>query len=176
MLLASAGAQALRRALSPCAGFLCGPRVFCAPVMITPGAFVPPDKFAVVEIGCRQFKLVPGDTVIIDSLDVEIGETISFDKVLMVGHRDWTVLGRPVIENARVTAWVQQHILSPKYMQMKYRRRKNIQGSKGFRHPRTIVRVAQIFFQPPDDALKLVEEEKARYEAHCETVDKNSRA
>lgn len=59
--------------------------------------------FAVLEIAGFQFKVVADDQVVCEYLeDYDINEHIVFDKVLMVGTKDYTSIGRPFVETAKV--------------------------------------------------------------------------
>lgn len=59
--------------------------------------------FAVLEIAGFQFKVVADDQVICEHLkDYDINEHIVFDKVLLIGTKDYTSIGRPYVETAKV--------------------------------------------------------------------------
>lgn len=63
--------------------------------------------FAVFEDGSRQYKVRPGDVLAVDlRSDVQDGQQITFDKVLLANGGGGSVLGRPLIEGATVTAEV----------------------------------------------------------------------
>lgn len=69
------------------------------------GIELPPKEnqiFAVLEIAGFQFKVVADDQVICERLDFDINEHIVFDRVLMVGTKDYTSIGRPYVETAKV--------------------------------------------------------------------------
>ncbi len=55
--------------------------------------------FAVLYINERQWKVTAGDVLMVDDFDIgaHIGQKIVFDKVVLVGGRDFTLLGRPVL-------------------------------------------------------------------------------
>lgn len=61
--------------------------------------------YAIIETGGKQHRVQAGERLCIDLVDTKEGETLVFDKVLMVGgdsHR----IGKPYVENARVKATV----------------------------------------------------------------------
>ncbi len=67
--------------------------------------------FAVVQIGALQYKVgsVPyfvkvtkDDILLCDKLPYEVGQQIAFDKVLLVGTKDYTSVGRPYVKAAKV--------------------------------------------------------------------------
>ena len=71
-----------------------------------------PEKiFAVINVKGTQFKVAKDDRVIMDNLNVEgaeVGKQIIFDDILMVGTPDYTKLGRPNVEKARVFATLEE--------------------------------------------------------------------
>ena len=64
--------------------------------------------FAVVEIGPTQFKVAPDDLVYSEKLKgVDVGDKVSLNKVLLLGNRCTTMIGRPLVPDATVTAVVE---------------------------------------------------------------------
>jgi len=63
--------------------------------------------FAVFEDGSRQYKVRLGDVLAVDlRSDAQDGQELTFDKVLVANGGGASILGRPLIEGARVTAEV----------------------------------------------------------------------
>ena len=58
---------------------------------------------AIIETGGKQYKVAEGDTLFIEKLPVEAGETVTFDKVLAVLEGDKATFGAPVVDGAKVT-------------------------------------------------------------------------
>lgn len=65
-------------------------------------------KFAVVYCGNHQYKVSPGDIIVVQRLRAEIGSHIRLQKVLMIGGPRFTAIGRPLLENAIVSADVEE--------------------------------------------------------------------
>lgn len=64
--------------------------------------------FAVVELGPTQFKVTPDDLVYSERLKgVDVGDKVSLNRVLLLGNRDTTVIGRPLVPDASVIAIVE---------------------------------------------------------------------
>ena len=61
--------------------------------------------YAIIETGGKQYKVEQGDVVFVEKLGVEEGETVTFDKVLVVGGDDVKV-GTPYVDGASVEASV----------------------------------------------------------------------
>ena len=68
----------------------------------------PKPVFAVVEIGPTQFKVTPDDLVYSEKLkNVDVGDKLSLNRVLLLGNTATTIIGRPVVPGASVTAIVE---------------------------------------------------------------------
>ncbi len=61
--------------------------------------------YTVVEIKGHQYKLSAGDLIDVEKIEAEVGSTVTFDKVLLVGGTK-TLVGAPVVGGAKVTAKV----------------------------------------------------------------------
>jgi large subunit ribosomal protein L21 len=61
--------------------------------------------YTVVEIKGHQYKLAAGDLIDVEKIEAEVGTTVSFDKVLLVGGAK-TIVGAPTVGGATVTAKV----------------------------------------------------------------------
>ena len=70
---------------------------------------VPPKRvFAVVEVGGTQLKVTPNDVVVVEKLgDVDVNDTLRLNRVLLLGSAAETVIGRPYVPGAAVTAAVE---------------------------------------------------------------------
>ncbi len=103
------------------------------------------DRFAIVEFSGTQYKVTLDDTIVADKqANVDIGDVISLGKVLMVGSRKGTLMGRPYIEGAKVMAAVEEISKDKKLVIFKLRRRKNSRRKKGFRRSVTVLRIQNI--------------------------------
>lgn len=68
--------------------------------------------FAVVELGPTQFKVTPDDLVYSERLKgVDVGDKVSLNRVLLLGNRDTTIIGRPLVPDANVTAIVEVTVM-----------------------------------------------------------------
>jgi large subunit ribosomal protein L21 len=100
--------------------------------------------FAVMKTGGKQYKVARDDVLTIEKLAAEVGETVQFNEVLMLGGEDPS-LGNPFIDGAAVQAEVIEQKRGPKTLNLKRRRRKH--GSrrlKGHRQYLTTVRITDI--------------------------------
>ena len=56
--------------------------------------------------------------------ELEVGDTFFFDKVLLVASDEYTAIGRPNVQTAKVLACVQEHSLTEKVIVFKKKRRR----------------------------------------------------
>ena len=115
--------------------------------------------YAVFENGSRQYIVEEGDVVRIDFREAEVGDDVTFDRVLLVRQAADLHMGRPVLTGARVLGEVIDHPTEKYYIQH-FRRRKNYRRFKGHRQPYTEVLIHNILLagqEPPPEE----EEEQA---------------
>ena len=100
--------------------------------------------FAVLKTGGKQYKVQSGDTLRIEKLAADAGETIQFNDILMLGG-DKTTVGAPFVAGAAVQAEVIDQIKGDKVINFVKRRRKHSsKRTKGHRQQLTLVRVTDI--------------------------------
>ncbi len=78
---------------------------------------------------------------------MDIGDTVTLDKVLLVGSRLGTVVGRPLVAGARVTAVLEELAKDAKVIIFKKRRRKASQTLNGFRRQVAVLRITSIDYE-----------------------------
>jgi len=99
--------------------------------------------YAIIETGGKQVKVEEGQAIYIEKLNAEVGETVTFDKVLFVGGESVKV-GSPVLEGATVTATVENQGRQKKITVFKYKAKKNYHKKQGHRQPYTKVVIEKI--------------------------------
>jgi large subunit ribosomal protein L21 len=112
--------------------------------------------YAIVEDGSRQYRAEPGASLTLDYREVEPGQQIELTRVLLYHAGADTLVGRPLVEGARVLAEVTE-LPRKKTVIQKFRRRKNYRRLKGHTQPYVRVRVKHILKpgeQPPPEAPK----------------------
>ncbi|MEM9478518.1 MAG: 50S ribosomal protein L21 [Verrucomicrobiota bacterium] len=100
--------------------------------------------YAIIKTGGKQYKVAEGDQVEVEKLDLEVGETATFDQVLAVGGESGLKMGDPVVEGASVTAKVVDQFRAPKVTAFKFKRRKGHHKTKGHRQLLTRVEIEAI--------------------------------
>lgn len=99
--------------------------------------------FAIIETDGKQVKVEEGQTIFIEKLDAEEGDTVTFDRVLLVGG-DNVKVGAPVVEGATVSGKVEKQGRGKKIDVIKFKRRKNYLRKQGHRQPFTKVTIEKI--------------------------------
>ena len=99
---------------------------------------------AIIETGGKQYTVAEGDIVFIEKLNVESGDTVTFDKVLAVVDGENTTFGAPTVAGASVTASVEKNGKAKKIIVFKYKAKKNIRRRTGHRQPYTKVKIEKI--------------------------------
>ncbi len=100
--------------------------------------------YAVIETGGKQYRVEVGTELEVELLDVEPGKTITLDRVLLVADGDTSAIGRPVVENASVSAEVVTQTRGPKLISFKYRPKARSRVKKGHRQELTVLRISDI--------------------------------
>ncbi len=100
--------------------------------------------YAVIESGGKQHRVCEGETLRLEKLDVPVGESVSFDRVLLVGEGTEVKVGIPLVEGGQVSADVLVHGRGPKIDVVKFKRRKKYRRRQGHRQDYTEVKVTAI--------------------------------
>ncbi|MBW3554578.1 MAG: 50S ribosomal protein L21 [Gemmatimonadetes bacterium] len=100
--------------------------------------------YAIIRSGGKQFRAEPGKTIKIPSLAAEVGETVTFDDVLVAQTDDGISVGAPTVQGATVTGEVVEHGKGKKVIVFKWKRRKNYRRKQGHRQKYTAVRIDEI--------------------------------
>lgn len=100
--------------------------------------------YAVIKTGGKQYRVNQGDKLRVESLDVEEGDSVSLDQVLMVGEGADVIIGDPYVSSASVSATVLSHGRGKKINVIKFRRRKHYRRQMGHRQNYTELEITAI--------------------------------
>ncbi|HLS98852.1 MAG: 50S ribosomal protein L21 [Porticoccaceae bacterium] len=100
--------------------------------------------YAVIVSGGKQHRVVEGEVLRLEKLEVATGESINFDQVLMVADGDSIKVGAPYVDGGSVTAEVVSHGRGDKVRIIKFRRRKHFRKQQGHRQWFTEVKITGI--------------------------------
>ena len=100
--------------------------------------------YAVIRSGGKQYRVVEGEVVRLEKVDVESGSAMEFKDVLLVKTDEQTYIGRPLVEGASVTGTVEAHGLGDKVIVFKYKRKKQYRRTRGHRQAHSRVHIDKI--------------------------------
>ena len=100
--------------------------------------------YAVIETGGKQYRVEVGTELEVELLDVEPGNTITLDRVLLVADGDDASVGQPLVANAAVSAEVLRQTRGDKVIAFKYRPKARRRVKKGHRQDLTVLRISDI--------------------------------
>lgn len=94
--------------------------------------------YAIIKTGGKQVKVELGQAIYVEKLNVEAGEKVTFDEVILVGG-ETTKVGAPTLEGATVEGTVEKHGKQKKVVTYKYKPKKGSHRKQGHRQPYTKV-------------------------------------
>lgn len=100
--------------------------------------------YAVIKTGGKQHRVVEGETLKVEKIEVATGDTVQFDDVLLVSNGDDVTIGTPVVAGAAVKAEVVAHGRGEKVRIIKFRRRKHSMKRQGHRQWFTEIKITEI--------------------------------
>ena len=100
--------------------------------------------YAIIESCGRQYKVSEGDVVFFEKLDVEEGNKVTFDRVLMISDDKKVTIGQDTVKGAKVEASVVGHGKAKKIVVYKYKAKKNYRRTQGHRQPYTKIQIEKI--------------------------------
>jgi len=98
--------------------------------------------YAIIATGGKQYKVSEGDIIKVEKLDVEAGNTVTFDQVIAVS--DATLKVGEDVAKATVTATVMEQGRGKKVIVYKYKRKTGYHKKNGHRQAYTQVKIDKI--------------------------------
>ena len=99
---------------------------------------------SVVEIAGKQYIVAPGETVTVDKIEGKEGETVTFDRVLLISENDKTLIGTPTVKGKKVTATIVKQGKAEKIHVRRFKSKVRYRKSMGFRALETTLQVSKI--------------------------------
>ena len=100
--------------------------------------------YAVIKTGGKQYRVRPGDMLVVEKLAGEAGAEVAFDQVLMVGEGDAVTVGAPLVEGALVKATLVETRKGEKIKIFKKIRRQGYRRTGGHRQFESVLRVTSV--------------------------------
>ena len=100
--------------------------------------------YAVIKTGGKQYRVQPGDTIVVEKIDAEPGASVSFAEVLMLGGDKGVTVGAPVVDGATVAATLIETRKGEKVKIFKKIRRQGYRRTRGHRQLESVLRITGI--------------------------------
>jgi large subunit ribosomal protein L21 len=100
--------------------------------------------YAVIASGGKQYRVEQGEILRVEKLPGQVGDTVSFDQVLMFADADNISVGQPLLSNVSVRGHIVEQDRAKKVLIFKFRRRKRYRKTQGHRQSFTAVKVDAI--------------------------------
>jgi large subunit ribosomal protein L21 len=100
--------------------------------------------YAVVNSGGKQYKVQQGQILRVEKIPGDVGNPVTFDRVLMFSDGESVNIGQPSLEDVAVEGHIVEQGKAKKIIVFKYKRRKRYRRKKGHRQEFTAVMIDTI--------------------------------
>ena len=100
--------------------------------------------YAIIRTGGKQYQVAAGDTLRVEKLKGEVGDTVELSDVLLVADGDEVKVGQPLVEGARVVAKIAEQGKAKKVLVFKKKKRKGYKVLRGHRQLFTALTIEEI--------------------------------
>ena len=100
--------------------------------------------YAIIRTGGKQYQVEAGDTLRVEKLQGEVGDTLELSDVLLLVDGETVKVGQPVVDGAKVVAKILEQGRHKKVLVFKKKRRKGYQVKKGHRQMYTALSIETI--------------------------------
>ena len=100
--------------------------------------------YAIIKTGGKQYKVAEGDTISVEKLSAEVGDTVTFDDVKLVAKDEGAVVDKKELEAVKVEGTVLGLEKSRKIVVLKFKRRKGYKRKLGHRQKLTKLQITKI--------------------------------
>jgi large subunit ribosomal protein L21 len=128
-----------------------------------------PNIYAIILTGGKQYKVIEGQTIDVEKLNIEVGSAVELDNVLLIGDGDNVTAGKPAIEGARVMATVQKNGKGKKIIVFKFKSKTRYRRKNGHRQFFTTITIDKIL--PPGASAEKPVKKTVRRKKKEETTD-----
>ena len=118
--------------------------------------------YAVIETGGKQYRVEVGTELEVELLDGAAGDSIAFDRILLIADGAAASIGRPVVPNASVSGEIVRRDRGEKTISFKYRPKARRRVKKGHRQELTVVRISDIVLDGKSAASEVAAAEAER--------------
>ena len=121
--------------------------------------------YAIIETGGKQYRVQEGDVITVEKLDVNAGDKVELDKVLVLSDDNGLKVGTPYVEGAKVIAEAVENGKGKKVIIFKYKAKKDYRKKQGHRQPYTMIEIKSLGGKAAAKAAPKKEELKAEVKA-----------
>ncbi|MBP6985250.1 MAG: 50S ribosomal protein L21 [Alphaproteobacteria bacterium] len=100
--------------------------------------------YAVVQTGGKQYRVTPGDYVIVERLPGENGDNVELNDVLLIDNDGKVLVGQPFVKDASVTATIVNQNRADKIIVFKKKRRQGYRRKNGHRQLQSVLHIGAI--------------------------------
>ena len=135
--------------------------------------------YAVVNSGGKQYKVQQGQVLRVEKIPGDVGNPVTFERVLMFSDGDNVSIGQPALEDIVVEGHIVEQGKAKKIIVFKYKKRKRYRRKKGHRQEFTAVliddikpktqKLSETKDEPKAEAKKPEAEEAAPKKAEAES-------
>jgi large subunit ribosomal protein L21 len=118
--------------------------------------------YAVIETGGKQYRVEVGTELAVELLEVEPGQEITLERVLLVADGDVAAIGRPVVDGATVSATVLRNDRADKVISFKYKPKARRRVKKGHRQEQTVLRITDVTLHGKSAAAEAAQAAEAK--------------
>ncbi len=118
--------------------------------------------YAVIETGGKQYRVEVGTELEVELLQAAPGETVAFDRVLLIADGETAAIGTPVVANGSVAGEILRRDRGEKLISFKYRPKARRRVKKGHRQELMVVRISDIVLDGKSAAKEVAEANEVR--------------
>jgi len=118
--------------------------------------------YAVIETGGKQYRVEVGTELEIELLKADAGETVAFDRVLLIADGETASIGMPIVANGSVAGEILRRDRGEKLISFKYRPKARRRVKKGHRQELMVVRISDIVLDGKSAAREVAKADEAR--------------
>ena len=100
--------------------------------------------YAVIASGGKQYRVEKDEVLRLEKLPGQVGDSISFDKILLFSDGETVEVGKPVLDNVTVSGHIVEQDRAKKILVFKFKRRKRYRRKQGHRQSFTAVKIDAI--------------------------------
>jgi large subunit ribosomal protein L21 len=99
---------------------------------------------AVFQSGGKQYRVAPGDSVLVEKVPGNPGDSVTFEKIILTSDGDQVNIGKPYVDNAKIEGRIIRQGKARKVIAFKFRRRKGYRKKIGHRQQFTQLKIENI--------------------------------